>query len=111
MILTRFWLCGSIVVRWLTLAQHHALPHLGRTAWRLKVAAIVVPGVCAGWVLLPPLWGPPNASVERPLVMERPWTELGAQTPTGPAQDVPEPGTLVVLLAGIGWLMVVRRWM
>lgn len=67
---------------------------------------MVAPGVCVGPGFLPPLWGPPDAPVERPLVIERPWTELGSQTPV---HDVPEPGTLVVLVVGIGGLMVVRR--
>lgn len=108
MILTRFWLCGRLWVRYLTLAHHRALPHLGRAAWRLKAAAIIVPGVCVGGVLLPPLWAAPDAPAERPLVMERPWTDLGSPAPV---QDVPETGTLVVLLTGIGGLMVVRRRM
>lgn len=109
MILTHIWICGRAVWRLVTIQQWHALLHLGRVAWKLKLTAIAVPIVCAGSVFLPPLWVMPEVPSERPLVMERPWTDLGSLAPSGPAQDVPEPGTLAIFAMGVGALMIFRR--
>lgn len=103
------WVCGKAiwVWRWLTLAQFNALPHVTQDMILRRVVKYAVGGaigLCAGGgvVLTPPLLS--GGGGTNGIVMPLFHHPRAAQP-----KPVPEPGSLIVLLTGIGGLIVIRK--
>lgn len=99
MIWAHVWSCGKFVWRLVTLQTFNALPHLTQKMILAKVAKLALGGgilACAGTGA----WFGPRliGGGELPAVWHR------------KVVTAPEPSGLLVMVAGIGGVLMVRRW-